>query len=390
MFQLGDLLAGFSHRTLKKPHELIGDGLTSRHCVGINDPLMVHSLVLEGNAKRIAIVAVDLLAIDLVAVDRIRTGIASLGLRADDVLVAASHTHCAPPAIDFGHTKKDEDVVADIVDKSIESVSESAQSLSRATLRMGATEFPHNVNRRQRTWLGRTRLGVNPEGPVDAQLSYLLLKNAQGRLLLLCYGCHPVINKTIPLASADYVSGVRLAAASVGITALFLNGALGDVVPYDTQRRVALGTAGPEVANEFGRRMADQALASSSSDRDESELPIRSASAICEVRMTKLNGEQSTRRLPVQALGIGQLIFVGFPGEVFAQTSLELRSSLSTTNVVSCANDYVGYLPRREDYARGGYEIKYAPQNLGYGATAGTAEELEKEARELSSQLLGN
>jgi hypothetical protein len=81
---------------------------------------------------------------------------------------------------------------------------------------------------------------------------------------------------------------------------------------------------------------------------------------------------------------------VGFPGEVFAQTSLELRSSLSATNVVSCANDYVGYLPRREDYARGGYEIKYAPKNLGYGATAGTAEELEKEARKLSSQLLGN
>jgi len=350
---------------------------------------MIDSLVLERDANRIAIVSADLLAIGREEVDEIRTQIASFGLRPEDVLVAASHTHCGPPAIDFGYALKSQDVVAEIVDKAVEAVEDSVQSLSQATLRMGDAEFPHNINRRQPIFFGRrTKLGVNPEGPVDTRLSFLLVKNARGRLLVAGYGCHPVINKKILLASADYVGGIRLAAESAGMTAMFLNGALGDVVPYDRDRKVALGTVGPKVAVEFGRRMGCQALASSSSRADESHLQLGSALAACEVHLKNVGGKEFARKLPVQALRIGQLMFVGLPGEVFAETSLELRKTLSTANVVSCANDYVGYLPPREEYARGGYEVKCAPRNLGYSVRAGTAEDLENVANELISQVL--
>jgi hypothetical protein len=390
---LSDVLAGYSGIDLATPRELIGDGLTSRCCIGVNDPLMVQTLVLEDDVNRVAVITLDLIGIDFEEDDCIRRRIASLGFRAENVLIAASHTHSGPPAIDFGYVRKSEEFVTELVDKTEQSVTQAVQSLSPATFRIGVTEFPHSVNRRQSSWLGRTKLGVNPNGPVDHQLSHILLETVRGKVLLLCYGCHPVINKKIPLASADYVSGIRAFAASAGIASMFLNGALGDATPYDRDTKLRLGDAGPKVALEFGRRMGYQALASSSTCRDESDPQIGCVSTIREVRLLRrswLNRVQFNRRLLLQALKVGQIVFVTFPGEIFAQTGLELRSRPNgNIATVSCANGYIGYVPPRSEYSRGGYEIN-SSYVFGYRVPIGTAEDLQDEAERLISKTVEN
>ena len=61
----------------------------------------------------------------------------------------------------------------------------------------------------------------------------------------------------------------------------------------------------------------------------------------------------------VQALRLNELILVGFPGEIFAEVSLRLKSEVENraVAVVELANDNIGYIASPEAFAEGGYEV---------------------------------
>src|SRR6185503_5518039 len=67
----------------------------------------------------------------------------------------------------------------------------------------------------------------------------------------------------------------------------------------------------------------------------------------------------------VQAIDLGDLVLVGLPGEVFARLGLEIKEGLHPRHavVVGAANGMVGYVPYREAYARGGYEVTFGPSS---------------------------
>src|SRR5205823_5558437 len=75
-------------------------------------------------------------------------------------------------------------------------------------------------------------------------------------------------------------------------------------------------------------------------------------------RRMEARGPESSRRAPVQALRIGDVGIVGWPGETFTELGLELkaRSPAPTTLALGYTNDLVGYLPTAEEYPYGGYE----------------------------------
>jgi len=386
---LSRFLAGFSEIALTTPRELIGSGLTSRECKGVNDPLMVQSLVLESDENRIAILAFDSLAIETEDANEIRRRLAPLGFQAQDVLVSASHTHSGPPTLDFGFVRKNRELMAEIATKAEESVRMSVQSLSSASMRAGFTEFPYVANRRQRTALGRVKLGVNLKGPVDRQISSVLLETGQAKVLMLSYGCHPVMTREIPLASADYIYGIRLQAASLGIDgALFLVGAIGDVNPYDIEKRVSLDRAGVEAAVSYGARMASEGVKSLGTEHEGNLYPI-SVTTDCKISMRRFEGEVVDDKVLVQALRIGPLILVAFPGEVFAKIALDLKTRLNRNEIaiVSCANGYVGYLPPSNEYSRKGYEIMETPRVFGHSVIQGTSEDLMDAAERLVTSI---
>ena len=61
----------------------------------------------------------------------------------------------------------------------------------------------------------------------------------------------------------------------------------------------------------------------------------------------------------VMALRVGDLAIVGLPGENFCETGLAVKrnSPAAMTMVVGLANDAIGYLPTRDSFAQGGYEV---------------------------------
>ena len=363
------LSVGFSSAPITTVGDLIGWGSRATHCSGVNDPLMINSLVVEQNGRRVALITLDLLAVDFTEADAIRGRMSHVGVRPENVLVAASHTHSGPASIDICSIEKNKELATEIVDKAEQCVGEAVKSLARASMRTAFATFSQNVNRRQRTWLRRTVIGVNLNGPVDHQVSCAVLQNVHGKLLLLNYGCHPVINAT-SLESADYVAGIREVAISSGfIGSLFLSGPLGDVNPYDRQTHRSLVGAGSDTALDFGRRLARGALNQLVLAEEEPAPQLASTSRSLIVSLTGLRGRRVNREILVQALRIGELTFISFPGEIFAETSLDLKMRLAMSNlaIVSCANGYIGYVAPRAEYARGGYEIEEVPVLLVMG-----------------------
>ncbi len=69
------------------------------------------------------------------------------------------------------------------------------------------------------------------------------------------------------------------------------------------------------------------------------------------------NGEYDTE---VQGLVVGDVLFLGLPGEVFNEigTTLKRRSPFPTTVIIGYANDCSGYYPTVDVLADGGYEVR--------------------------------
>jgi len=203
----------------------------------------------------------DLLAIDFDEAEEIRRRVIALGFQPQSILLAASHTHCSPTSIDFGYVQKSIELGNEVVNKAEKSVTESIRALATGKMRIGFPTFPHSMNRRQVTWFGRAKLGVNLKGPVDHQLASLLIETSRGDAILVAYGCHPVIAKKIPETSSHHIAGIRQTASSYGITAsFFLNGALGDVNPYDRNLNRPLGQTEHKTTLDFGNRIAREAF----------------------------------------------------------------------------------------------------------------------------------
>jgi neutral ceramidase len=65
------------------------------------------------------------------------------------------------------------------------------------------------------------------------------------------------------------------------------------------------------------------------------------------------------RKTWVQAIVLGDIAFVGVPGELFTVLGQEIkrRSPYRYTFVFELANDYVGYVPDAHGFDRGGYQV---------------------------------
>ncbi len=96
-------------------------------------------------------------------------------------------------------------------------------------------------------------------------------------------------------------------------------------------------------------------------------------------RVDLARGEMATS---MSLFALGDLAIVGIPGEAFVEFGLALRANayFAHTLVACYCNDLVGYLPTREAYAQGGYEVETARVAEGSGeAIVATALEVMRE-----------
>lgn len=100
-----------------------------------------------------------------------------------------------------------------------------------------------------------------------------------------------------------------------------------------------------------------------------------------------------TMRAEIQAIRLNDVALVAVPGEPFVEIGLAVknRSPIKHTFFIGYANGSIGYIPMREDYALGGYEVEIAYKGYGFPSALapGTAELVVETCLDLLRELAG-
>ncbi len=377
---------------------------------GVHDPLGSRALTFRRGSAVAALIAVDLVGLDARWVGQLRTRIdaASHRLAGENVMVCCSHTHAGPLTLPYwGMGEIDTEYMANLQDKLVEVVLQAESSEQPVSLAYARVSAQLGVNRRQQTRKG-TVIGTNPDGPV-ADYAHVVRFGTSDKVLavLFSHACHGVVmGSENHWISAEWPgAATRYIERSTGSTAVFVNGACGDINPRLTHAGFAqveelgseLGAAVVQGVSdatpleaatvccahavielplcpppsrlraEAAARMARWRLAVGRrwhQDMDRPALRVLEARASwAEDRLAwQRAGADRNRWMPfeIQALRVGDVILLGMEGEIFVRYQLELEQAQRPVMVCGYANGCTGYIPAAEAYRSGGYEVDQA------------------------------
>ena len=417
---------GVAHMRLTPPLgvELAGLGYyLERRWQRLRDDLAATALVIDDGERAVALIAVDLMYADAAFTNSVRTLVAAqTGIRPEAICVACSHSHNTPTvALIRGAGEVDAEYKTWAARQAATAAILAWKQRQPATLRVGHADLAG--------WaFNRTR----ENGPVDPRVSVWRADDAQGRPLaaVVNYQAHPTVMMHLGLAdvSRDWPGQVTdlLEAAIPGVTALYLQGACGDINfkhEYDH----------PSHCQEPGRAVAARALDAYAcahvvdsptvgyvcrsislptrrwtreeikKDRDEAEYRLRTGDtngwrdglarvivnypdrlperyggdvaktvqAISrfgvdwtDAILRDLDTQPETLTTEVQAIRVGDAYLCANPSEFFTSLALDLRRQWGHEElmIVGYANDSIGYLPDAHDVERRTYAAYQSPK----------------------------
>jgi neutral/alkaline ceramidase-like enzyme len=408
------LKVGFGRRCISPRIGAPLAGFAARQgvCEGIHDELFARALVIEDAAAVVALVSLDLLAVASDFVERTRQAIAArVPIDPSAILISSTHTHAGPVTVS-AFFNPDESLDAGYMALLRHAIVEAVETAWRS-------RFPARVGIGTGTIEG---LGVNrrsPDGnPVDREIGILKVDDAQGRTraVLINYACHPtVLGPDNLLASGDFpamaIDRVESRLGD-GSFAMYVNGAQGDISVGHSSELSAIGVITPgrtfERATELGHQLGDSVLralpaittrestrlrfgtlvadfmlkpypspeqtekALHDAENRVNELPANGASP--EYRQAKsellyrsithfyarqaTNYKDGVLPMELQAIQIGDSVFVAVPAEVFVEVGMRIKNDGGMrTFVAGITNGYIGYLPSRKAFETGGYEV---------------------------------
>lgn len=376
----------------------LAGSLKPRQSVGIQDPLYVKAIALESGGERLCCVLLDLICLPR-AIGDAAAALASkrTGIPASHIVWFASHTHTGPYTADMlGDSMPDINRAwldalplkfADAVEKAAASMRPARMSRERAYC------FNAGYNRRLKfkgdreinRWLlhrGEDALqSLGSAGPIDPEIGILCFDDEQGNPIAILWNHALHANRNFGLNfSADFpgVVAARIREKfGCGVVTLFMPGACGDINPLDglTYRQVGDTLANAIIARLEKREPRGGAVELNSAKRDiivpwrdpadQDDSRVSSSQwdeeyqnmFRAEAEYMKQCPEKSDRTI-IQAWRIGEVAFVGLPGEAFAGLGLEIKgkSPFAWTYPVELAGDYLGYLVTEQAWTAGGYE----------------------------------
>ena len=345
----------------------------------LGPPLYVRSIAVTGeDGTEWALSASDLIGFDreemvLPVIGELRTKGYTGG-----VLLTASHTHSGP------HTRFSQRYMRERASHAylervraalVSTILEARENVRPAEVAVGRTYVRENVNRRVNLpdgthhYLPREKhLYPYANGPVDEELGVVAIRDAQTRqpvCTVVNYTAHALtIGNYRWVVSADYPGVLAQELSNLtGGPALFTQGACGNVHPRGFED-------GPERMKEMGRSLARAACKVFQGLTYSGDAPVAYAEEPVELpvqaRMWTEAKHQwnpryeglTSRSGSVHAARLGEVIFVGVPGELFVEIGLAIkeRSPAPYTYILYNTNAYLSYIPTPEAYEEGGYE----------------------------------
>jgi hypothetical protein len=388
----------------------------ARTNTGVRDPLLAKAIVFRGPEKG-ALVICDLVAVHPELTERVRRRAApASGIPAEHIVIAATHTHTGPAyerdllAWSSKGAPDDDSVPARLVRGISDAVVQASKDAGPARLRgaSGRQEEEISFCRRfvmkdgkVRTWANfRDPNVVKAANPIDPEVGLLAFcrpGEELPRALLVNFALHlDTLGGTA--YSADFPHDLQLALREdFGPTflSIFANGCCGDINHVNPRSEVrnktdAIGRALATSVSAASSKLADLKPAPFAVRREVVNAPLQTATEdelawaakaleanpdgrkgnfLDTVRARKLQELEAHRKAGRAALGLEVHAFrvgadtaiVTLPGEVFVELGLAIKkgSPFARTLVVELANSCeTNYIPKRDAYPLGGYEVE--------------------------------
>lgn len=413
------LRAGFSKIDITPPLDRIeayGLGYWFHRSVrftGVRDPLFVRTVVIAGEFRYV-VVSVDSILDSYGFLPDACSRIANaLGIEADNVFITCTHTHSSP-LIDRNDTRAGWEYGQWVRDRIVRSAIEADRDCAPATLSVSSGPIRDVLyNRRPLLRDGRipelhrpvSQDLLSDPGPVNDTMTIVKFHRGDGAVAggLCHFGIHGVAVQCSELISSDCMGrAIQLAEREAGnqTVLLHLNGACGDIDPVSMGGDEALDTMTARlhrgvraVLNAAARPLPISPIRTSRHvfraarrparpvvvlERERRELlgtieasGLRHHSgvgyeAFLLAEEAKVSVTPAKFEIPYQFLRLGTVILAGIGGEVFTHCGLALQATLPEFSVlpVGLTGGAAGYLPTREMYAQGGYEVACASWSL--------------------------
>lgn len=331
-----------------------------------------------------------------------------LGLKREELFVACTHTH-ATPLVGLNNAPDRSDYGAFVASRIVQAASQALASAEPATVVLQSMPVGGVLrNRRVATDDGTVaplhgntyHRSHGRGGTVDNRMTLVRFVRplGGGALGYVChFGIHGVCLQTGSMISADCMGAAIQEFESLQqVPVLHLIGACGDVDPVDMGSEQCLQSMA-------GRLLGALRRLSASSGREVAERPIvarvvdcllrrrstRSAEELERMRQSlrtdaghaprsahegpgyelflldeesRVSSMGETVEVSIHVVRMGDIVWAGVSGELFARTGMDLRASLAPRTLlpVALVNGWNGYFPPQAEFSRGGYETACA------------------------------
>jgi hypothetical protein len=354
--------------------ELSGFAARTQPALGVHDPVCVRALSMESEGKKAALVVCDLLGFEPEADARIRERLRR-ELDLEGAILSCTHTHGGPASMRLIECGTQDDAWMAVLEETILSATREASGRRTPAL-LKAVNAEVRIGMNRRVHLNGKNLHLTTEkdrpegiapGLYDPALTILQFVGESGdaRATVFNHACHPVsLGHEFRYVSADFPGvaerSLERARDSGGYgTSLFVQGSCGDVNPVVARR----GWADCE---RLGMELAEAVRSGIQGGAAEiASAPLRYA----EKRLTlPYRNDVGAIDVTLSALSVGDAAFVTLPGEAFCRQGIDIReaSPFPYTIIAAYSNGNLGYIPTREAYPQGGYEVNDAHRYYGY------------------------
>ncbi|MET7017819.1 neutral/alkaline non-lysosomal ceramidase N-terminal domain-containing protein [Bacillus mycoides] len=349
--------------------------------------------VFEKDEVKTVFISIDNIGMLVEDTNIIRERVASeLHVPFEQITVVYTHTHSGPETVGDHPLIKSYKTI--LLNNVVQGAITANNNMRSCEVGWDVTTGDIGVNRRERTPDGKAKMGINIEGIVDKRIGVLAMRNAESKelagVIVFCTAHPNVLKGDSDVLSADYPGMTReILEKIVNCPVIIVQGATGNVnAKYrgsqEALKQMAYVLSGhvltilPTVTY---RPIVKLRTISSTMQMRLKDLPeideIRRMARSAERQWGVNTDEWLTIVLEKYKQGIRQLsidleihmfqinegMFSGIPMEPFSETAVEMKESLQNELAFfgGYTNGYIGYLPTKEEYAYGGYEMELNP-----------------------------
>lgn len=349
------------------------------------DDLFACGLCIDDGMNKILMISFDLIGLDEDYIREVRKNCADiLKIKASDVLLTCTHTHTGPESRTLA--RRPEQIHAKYLEELKNKVYDAVKNLKDfkdCYVTFYSSKCDENRSRRyatadnQATFTPHRReVALDNDNFADKELGQLFFFDSVTHMPLYVignYAAHPLAGHSPGLGglriSADYPGAFRnYVTGNTGAECMFISGAAGDMVPREDELGVdaimqmgknlgkaAIGGMIDSQRNPNRFKMADAKVGSIIKTFD---ISFRNKYLDAPNRLPPVYRNKKGCTLEIQCVSIGDICFVGVPGELTAELGQEIKwnSPFRRAFIAYNSTAYFDYIVPVNLMVAGGYE----------------------------------